>query len=161
MSKALIFNIDKCTGCMECELACSFLKHGEFNPSKSRIRVTLFQDDALYIPTACYQCDTPGCAMVCPTAALDKRKSDGLVPFYPEKCIGCKMCTIGCPFGVIHYDEHCGKVHKCDLCDGDPECVRFCTYGALEYKEVNEGINVKRASYARLVKEAHKEVKVS
>ncbi len=27
---------------------------------------------------------------------------------------------------------------KCDLCEGDPECVKYCPYGAIEYLPVDE-----------------------
>jgi len=40
---------------------------------------------------------------------------------------------IACPYGniSIHKDER--KMLKCDLCGGDPECVKFCATGAIQY----------------------------
>ena len=29
-----------------------------------------------------------------------------------------------------------GVAHNCDFCDGDPQCVQFCTPGALEFADV-------------------------
>ena len=39
MLKALVIDGGKCTGCKQCEMACSYENEGEFNVSKSRIRV--------------------------------------------------------------------------------------------------------------------------
>lgn len=47
MEKVLIIDMDKCTGCRICELVCSMKHHGEFNPSKSYIRV--MQNDEMDI----------------------------------------------------------------------------------------------------------------
>jgi Fe-S-cluster-containing hydrogenase component 2 len=47
-------------------------------------------------------------------------------------CVGCRMCTMACPFGLIVIGLN-QKAIKCDLCGGDPECVKACTYGALEF----------------------------
>ena len=38
-------------------------------------------------------------------------------------CVGCKVCTIACPFGTVNYNQDTGKVIKCDLCGGDPQCA--------------------------------------
>ncbi len=155
MAKALVYYPDKCTACRDCEIACSFKYHGEFNPAKSRINVSIFLEDAFYLPAACYQCDNPGCATVCPTGALHLPKNEnGVVQYNPNKCIGCRMCTLGCPFGVIHYLADTGKVQKCDLCEGDPECVKFCVPGAIVYKETAEGLSAKRKAYAREVQKS-------
>jgi len=45
------------------------------------------------------------------------------------------MCIQACPFGAMGYDEEQGIAEKCDLCAGDPECVKHCFYGALEFKQ--------------------------
>lgn len=48
------------------------------------------------------------------------------------------MCMVSCPFGAISYDGDRKSVVKCELCGGDPQCVRFCPTGALKFvaKEV-------------------------
>ena len=50
-----------------------------------------------------------------------------------EACVGCKVCTIACPFGAINYDPDSGVVTKCDLCGGEPMCVEACPTTALAY----------------------------
>ncbi len=144
MSKALIVNLDKCTGCRYCELACSFVHHREFNPAKSNIQVSIFTEDAFYVPMVCTQCDRPFCGEVCPTGAISADEVNGayVVLVDPEKCVGCKMCTMACPFGCITISDE-GSAKKCDLCGGQPECVVFCPTGAIEFKEEKEGILAK------------------
>ena len=48
-------------------------------------------------------------------------------------CVGCKVCTIACPFGTVNYNATAGKVEKCDLCNGDPACAKNCPSGAIVY----------------------------
>jgi Fe-S-cluster-containing hydrogenase component 2 len=43
---------------------------------------------------------------------------------------------VACPFSVMGFHEDKNVSHNCDLCDGDPQCVKICTYDALEYAEV-------------------------
>jgi len=54
-----------------------------------------------------------------------------------DRCIGCRICTMVCPFGVIRLDPIGEKIVKCDLCDGEPACVASCVYDALEYQDPN------------------------
>ena len=44
MLKSLQIEPEKCTGCLQCELACSYQAEGVFNPSKSRIKVFTFHE---------------------------------------------------------------------------------------------------------------------
>jgi len=50
-----------------------------------------------------------------------------------DLCIGCKLCVAACPFGGMGIDVAQRKVMKCDLCDGEPYCVKFCDPKCLEY----------------------------
>ena len=52
-------------------------------------------------------------------------------------CVGCKVCTIACPFGTINYMADVGKVQKCDLCGGHPECAKACPTGAITYVDAD------------------------
>ena len=52
-------------------------------------------------------------------------------------CVGCKVCTISCPFGTINYVQETGKVQKCDLCGGEPACAEACPTGAITYIDAN------------------------
>ncbi|MDH3945270.1 MAG: 4Fe-4S binding protein, partial [Chromatiales bacterium] len=42
MLRSLKLEPEKCTGCLQCEMACSYEQEGVFNPAKSRIKVFTF-----------------------------------------------------------------------------------------------------------------------
>jgi anaerobic carbon-monoxide dehydrogenase iron sulfur subunit len=144
MSKSLVVDLDKCTGCRTCEMACSFMHYGEYNPVKSAIQVSIFAEDAFFVPVVCFQCKDPHCMEVCPTGALTKNDVNGAfaVLVDKEKCVGCKMCTLACPFGCITIG-HESIAKKCDLCGGQPECVVFCPTGAIQFQDENDGVLAK------------------
>jgi len=152
MTNVLVIDPRKCTNCRLCELACSLKKDGQFSSAGSRIRVNPFPKNVSYIPLACFQCGDAPCAQVCPTRSLTQ--SVGLVSHDDETCIGCRMCMLACPFGVISYNTERGIVAKCDTCDGEPECVRFCPTGALEYTESQFAEVSKAKDFARRIVEA-------
>ena len=54
-----------------------------------------------------------------------------------DLCVGCKVCTIACPFGTVNYNADSGKVIKCDLCGGDPECSKACPTSAITFQDSN------------------------
>ena len=61
-------------------------------------------------------------------------------------CVGCKVCTIACPFGTVNYNQDTGKVVKCDLCGGEPECAKACPTAAITYVDADwTGLNKMRA----------------
>ncbi|AEA33803.1 4Fe-4S dicluster domain-containing protein [Hippea maritima] len=137
--KVLMVDIDKCTGCRACEYACSFAHNGDFNPLNSRIHISEFLDDFVFVPTYCTQCNEAYCVDVCPTKALGRSQS-GIVELDYNKCIGCKQCVIACPWGNIKLSSDSKRVIKCDLCGGDPKCVKVCHAGALEFVDVEDAV---------------------
>jgi len=54
-----------------------------------------------------------------------------------QRCIGCKKCMEACPFGMITIHPEGNRMLKCDLCDGQPQCVRFCETRALQFLPIN------------------------
>ena len=148
MPKSLHIIVEKCTGCMQCELACSYINEGEFNPALSRIKVFHFHDDARYSPYTCTQCAEAWCLHACPVDAikvdrdLDRKIVDAAI------CVGCKVCTIACPFGTVNYNPASGKVYKCDLCGGEPECVEVCPTNAILYIDSGSTVYEKMRSWA-------------
>jgi Fe-S-cluster-containing hydrogenase component 2 len=146
--KKLIFVSDLCTGCKACELACSFKHEKLFSPALSRIRIVRNDEDGFDIPTGCEQCEDAPCMVVCPTKALTRDGETGVVLLNMDLCIGCKQCMTVCPFGAIVYDPSTGRFLKCEYCDGDPECVKWCFTQAVRWEEPAEVSRDQRAKHA-------------
>jgi len=140
MSKSLKIIPDKCTGCMQCELACSWVQTGTFQPSRSVIRVNIFDEEASYAPYTCFQCDEAWCMQACPVNAIAIDPVHGAKIVLGEACVGCHLCTIACPFGTVFTlptrAQHAGK---CNLCGGNPACATACPTGAIEWAEAGKG----------------------
>jgi carbon-monoxide dehydrogenase iron sulfur subunit len=133
MHRSLVIDSVKCTSCLQCEMACSYEHTGLFNPSKSRIKIFEFGHGERSIPYTCSQCDEAWCLHACPTDAISINRNTGAKVVNNGLCVGCKVCTIACPYGTINFSTDTGKVVKCDLCDGDPACARFCPTGAIMF----------------------------
>ena len=108
-------------------------EYGVFNPAKSRIKVFDFDTKAARCPTPAPSATRPG---ACTPARSRRSRIDaatGAKVVIEATCVGCKVCTIACPFGTINYMADIGKVQKCDLCGGDPACAKACPTGAITY----------------------------
>jgi len=130
---------EKCTGCRQCELACSWVHTGLFQPSRSVIRVHVFDEQASFAPYACFQCDEAWCMQACPVNAIDVDEATGAKIVLDDVCVGCKLCVIACPFGTIFFDKQADRATKCDLCAGDPACAHACPTGAIAVADVDPG----------------------
>jgi Fe-S-cluster-containing hydrogenase component 2 len=83
----------------------------------------------------------------CPVDAITLDAETGAKVVSDSLCVGCKVCTIACPFGTINYSADTGKVVKCDLCGGDPQCAEACPTGAITYVDASwTGLDRMRAS---------------
>ena len=130
MRKYLASDLEKCTGCRICELVCSEVKKKVYNPKKSLIRVVRVPP-GFSIAITCRLCEKPPCVTCCPEEAL-KADEVGRIMVDKDKCNGCSWCFNVCEFGSIILDPKEKIVRICDLCDGDPECVKACPEKALE-----------------------------
>ena len=137
MPRALLIDPEKCTSCLQCELACSFHHEGAFNPARSRIKVFEFGHGVTSVPYTCTQCADAWCVHACPVAAISVNADTGAREVSADLCVGCKVCTIACPYGTINYHSATGKVAKCDLCGGDPECAKACPTDAITYVDAD------------------------
>lgn len=131
--KAIVPYPENCTGCRFCEMACSLEHYGVVNPRKSRIRIFKFglEIDA---PITCAQLCSQGakcCRDVCPANAFSK-KGSVWVPD-TKKCTGCGKCVRFCPYKAMHLVN--GKAVKCDLCGGEPQCVKYCHPGGIRFEK--------------------------
>jgi Fe-S-cluster-containing hydrogenase component 2 len=133
MWKSLHIDPAKCTGCLQCEMACSYEHTGVINPATSRIKVFNFEHEGRKVPYTCTQCTEAWCLNSCPVDAIRIDLSTGAKMVFEDTCVGCKVCTIACPFGTINYNQLSGKVQKCDLCEGDPACAKACPTAAITY----------------------------
>jgi Fe-S-cluster-containing dehydrogenase component len=138
MGKALIIDHERCTGCRICELACSMHDVVDGQPRRPRITAVTWELEGWGVPVPCQHCEEPPCMAVCPKEAVFREEVLDRVSVDYDRCIGCRMCVVACPFGAMGFDEQHKRVIKCDYCDGDPECVKLCSYGALHYLEINE-----------------------
>ena len=136
MEKYIQVDIERCSGCRTCEVACSLKNTGQSNPTRSRIRVIRFERTGEYhnyIPMVCQQCSTPLCMEACPVNAISKDRETGAMVVDSDASVGCRVCTIACPIGGISIDPVTEVAYKCDLCGGDPECVKHCDLEAIKY----------------------------
>jgi carbon-monoxide dehydrogenase iron sulfur subunit len=128
----------QCTGCRICELVCSFFHYKIFNPSLSRIKVITDESELLDFPVTCRHCLDPTCQSVCPTQAISRNNQQGVNQIDEELCVGCGECVSACPFGAIFIPLGEKAPICCDLCGGEPQCVKYCPREVLIYTSNEE-----------------------
>ncbi len=144
MKEILTIDLELCTGCRNCELACSVAHTRSFNPKRSRIQILKDEIRNLVVPMVCLQCDNPLCQEACPNGAIVENEH-GILFVKEEICIGCMNCVTACIYGGIAIDPRTKKAVKCDLCNGDPACVKACDYGAISVASTKpEGFHQRR-----------------
>lgn len=146
----LTVNRSRCTGCRFCESACVFGHDPDASLTKARIRIGQEAIETLaFAVEVCRQCSVCPPLAVCPTAALQRDADTGVLHLDPAQCpAGCRLCAEACHLGAFH-DGGDGLV-MCDLCGGDPECVKVCYTEALfltQYRLTERGM-AKRAAGA-------------
>jgi carbon-monoxide dehydrogenase iron sulfur subunit len=142
--KVLVVDLERCTGCRQCEMVCSVFHTGASNPSRSRIKIMKWEDAGMYLPMACNHCEQAYCVEVCPTKACHREpENHNRVIIDKKRCIGCRTCIMACPFGHPFFDVQERVTVKCDFCDGDPQCVRFCEVKAISFMDA-EKMNVSK-----------------
>ncbi len=146
MNQFIVADSTQCIGCRTCEIACatahmpdSALSAGTFSP-----RLKVVKTAMITTPVLCRQCENAPCANACPTGAI--RYQDHSVQVQQSFCIGCKSCTLACPYGMITVSVagmpasatrpavYHAMAYKCDICRGrnqGPACVEVCPTGAL------------------------------
>ena len=136
------FAIDnrKCIGCHACTVACK---------SEHDVPVGVNRTHVKYIETGqypnsnrefsvhrCNHCEDAPCTTICPTTALFTR-SDGIVDFDDDRCIGCKSCMQACPYDALYINPNTGTAAKCNYCahrienSYEPACVIVCPVEAI------------------------------
>ena len=136
----ITLDLARCSGCSRCEVNCSFFHSGKIGRSGARIKVVKIEDIGIDYPVVCQQCRERYCSK-CPETAIEIGPL-GQVIVSPTLCTACGTCEIMCPIGAIELYEEIP--HVCDLCGGDPRCVRACTLGAIRYEaKTTEAVSLK------------------
>ena len=127
----LVAEFGRCLpNCTLCEEACM---NAKADIKKNRITTIHLSEVNFHGVAKCNQCSEPACKEVCPTGAITRTNADGIVRINEDKCVGCALCILACPYGGIYYDSGAKKSFKCDNCDGNPKCVEACKYGVLDF----------------------------
>jgi len=120
--------LSKCSGCRKCEIACSLFHENRIWPEASRIRVFMLIPGVDF-PHFCAQCKDYPCVKSCPVDALSISKETSAVLVNAETCIACGQCIDACPGRIPHTHPKGKHILICDLCGGDPQCVKVCQEG--------------------------------
>ena len=146
MRYGLVIDLNRCTGCHACAMACKAQNgtpHGVWWSKVLESEVGTYPKcHFLFTPVSCMHCNNAPCVEVCPTGATYKRE-DGIVEINPDACIGCQLCVPACPYdartylekieavapeyGFNPYEEMMyashreGVVEKCNFCAGELE----------------------------------------
>ena len=171
MAKVIVVDEERCLGCKSCVIACA-MAHSDAAtlvealqaeaPPQPRVHV---EPAGKYgIPLQCRHCEDAPCLAACPTGAI-YRGPNGETPVLMDRdrCIGCKICMLICPFGAIDISRDGRAMIKCDLCierteaGEEPACVAACPTGALRFIELDEHLRRRRREAVEKLLAAKKE----
>ena len=169
MAKGLLINLDRCTGCDSCIVACKLenrLPLGSFYNKVIAIGPTgTFPDvEKYWLPSQCQQCENPQCVSVCPTGATYK-DDKGRVEIDYDKCMACLACVNACPYGMRDQSKLQPRLHqfvrKCTFCrdhraadpGAEPYCVATCHQRARIFGDIDDP----ESEVSRLINTTHTE----
>ena len=130
--KEIKSDIDKCTGCRACEMACSAYhakpRYSSINPARSRIRVVANELTDEYVPIRAGYHTVTEC---------DGRH---ILTIDGKEYSECSFCRASCPSRDYFIEPDSGLPLKCDMCESvpplsQPMCVQVCEPGCLTYVE--------------------------
>ncbi len=165
MSKKIVIDIARCSGCYNCQLACKdehagndWLPYAVSQPLtgqfwcrvEDHVHGTIPKVKIHYEAQMCRHCEDAACMNACEFGAIYRRE-DGLVLIDPAKCTGCKACVEACPFDMVYFNEEKNLAQKCTGCAhlldsglGVPRCVEACPTDAMQIVdgEPEDGLRV-------------------
>jgi Fe-S-cluster-containing dehydrogenase component len=120
---SMVIDLDKCVACQACSIACRFENNTPAVPPEeaAKGRAIRWNDvfpmpindveetgeypnvQTRYMTRPCMHCENPACVKVCPVAATFKDEQ-GLVRQNYDRCIGCRFCTVACPYAVRYFN---------------------------------------------------------
>jgi benzoyl-CoA reductase subunit BamC len=133
--KTINIDVNKCTGCLACEVICSAFhatpRYSSNNPARSRIRVVRDPLRDVYVPVYAGEYAEAECS------GRDRYIIDGKE--YDE----CGFCRASCPSRDLFREPDSGLPLKCDMCEGEEEplCVKWCLVEALTVTEREVEVN--------------------
>jgi len=166
--KKIIIHEEYCIGCRLCEIHC-LVAHskskeiikaykGEYPKPEPRIHVE--EKSHLSFALQCRHCEDAPCLDACMSGAMHRDRDTNAVLCDEDKCVGCWMCVMVCPFGVAKPDTEKKKVaSKCDLCAGkeSPVCVKNCPNEAIVFEEAKIPLALPEAKKPAVVQAAKPE----
>ncbi len=144
----ILVDTGKCDGCRSCVVGC---KNWHDLPAGTPGRIRLMdittghypEVSRWLFPIMCMQCAFPPCVAVCRFQACHVGE-DGIVRVAREKCVGCNLCVLTCPYDARVPTEDGTIADGCDFCAdrtaaGDlPYCVETCPSGALIFGDLDD-----------------------
>ncbi len=160
----LIIDIENCTNCNMCVLACqdehvdnTFPGYAEEMPKHGARWIEIMRKergqapmiDVAYMPVMCQHCDDAPCIKAAENDAISKR-ADGIVIIDPEKAKGQKHLVESCPYGAIWWNEDLQlpqhwifDAHLLDDGWKQPRAASVCATEAIIAKKVDDAEMVK------------------
>jgi len=155
---AMVIDLDKCTGCGACQVACKMENNIPIvDADEAQRGRTMYWMDMITayegtypnvhvkrMPKPCFHCDNPPCTRVCPVGAT-YRNDEGLVGQIYHRCIGCRYCMVACPFTAkvfnwtqpkwLEGNQQCFNPDVSRRMVGVVEKCSFCAHRLMKVKE--------------------------